>query len=87
MFRSRQTGQIAIAQFPNLALWIVIAAAIARRIVSSGSAARTVIDWAAALSLIWWSVDELVRGVNPWRRLLGVGGAAVAVGAVMSLLR
>jgi len=23
-------------------------------------------------SLIVWSLDELVRGVNPWRRLLGI---------------
>ena len=24
-------------------------------------------------SLIWWAIDELLRGVNPWRRLLGGG--------------
>jgi hypothetical protein len=20
---------------------------------------------------VWWAVDEIVRGVNPWRRILG----------------
>jgi hypothetical protein len=23
-------------------------------------------------SLIFWALDEVVRGVNPWRRFLGV---------------
>jgi hypothetical protein len=31
---------------------------------------------AAAVGLIWWAADEVLRGVNPWRRLLG--GAVLA---------
>jgi hypothetical protein len=23
------------------------------------------------MALGWWAVDEVLRGVNPWRRLLG----------------
>ena len=32
----------------------------------------TVAKVVATGSLIVWSLDELVRGVNPWRRLLGI---------------
>jgi hypothetical protein len=38
----------------------------------------------AALALGWWALDEIGRGVNPWRRLLG---AVVLGGLVASLLR
>jgi hypothetical protein len=27
--------------------------------------------------LLWWAADEVLRGVNPWRRMLG-GGMLVA---------
>jgi len=30
----------------------------------------------ATAGLVWWAIDELFRGVNPWRRLLG--GAVLA---------
>jgi hypothetical protein len=38
----------------------------------------------AALALGWWALDEIGRGVNPWRRLLG---AVVLGGLVASLPR
>jgi hypothetical protein len=38
----------------------------------------------ATVALSWWAVDEIVRGVNPWRRLLGT---VVFAGLVVSLLR
>jgi len=38
----------------------------------------------AALALGWWAADEIGRGVNPWRRLLGAAGLAFAL---MSLVR
>lgn len=34
--------------------------------------AGTVLQVVATTSLIWWAVDEILRGANPWRRLLGV---------------
>ncbi len=42
-------------------------------------AVGTVVDVVASVALIAWAVDELVRGVNPWRRILG-GGVLAAVG-------
>lgn len=78
-FRDRRTGRITVAQAPNIPLWIFIATVVARAVVSNGSG-RTALDWIATLSLGWWSLDELFRGVNPWRRLLGlvVAGFLVA---------
>jgi hypothetical protein len=35
----------------------------------------------ATVALLWWSIDEIVRGVNPFRRILGaVVLVAVVVG-------
>jgi hypothetical protein len=85
LFRNRRTGKITIAQFPNLALWLFLATIVLRPIVPGGTAARTVVDWSGLATLGWWALDEVVRGVNPWRRLLGLGGCAVVVvGAVSS---
>jgi hypothetical protein len=86
LFRSRTNGRITIAQFPNLALWIFLAMVVLRRVVTDGTAPRTVIDWVAVLALAWWAVDEVVRGVNPWRRLLGVAGCGFVITGVIALL-
>lgn len=32
-----------------------------------------VLTWTGRILLIIWGIDEIRRGVNPWRRLLGVG--------------
>ena len=86
MFRNRRTGRITVAQFPNVALWIYFAMAGLRRVVTNGTAPRTAIDWIAVAALAWWAVDELFRGVNPWRRLLGLGGCGLVVVTLVSLL-
>jgi hypothetical protein len=49
-------------------------------------AVRTCITWVGVSALAWWAVDEIMRGVNPWRRLLGVAGCAFAVARVVSLV-
>ena len=86
-FRSRTTGHITIAQFPNLPLWIFFVTVGLRRIVATGSATRTTVDWIGVISLGWWAVDELLRGVNPWRRLLGLVGTTFALAGVVALVR
>jgi hypothetical protein len=86
LFRNRATGEITIAQFPNLALWIYLATAVLKRFASDGGSFRTTIDWCGVAALGWWALDELIRGVNPWRRLLGLGGTAFAVAGLTALL-
>jgi hypothetical protein len=58
-----------------------------RWLVPEDSAAFTVLRVVALAALGWWAVDELVRGVNPWRRLLGVAGCVVVVAGIVGLLR
>jgi hypothetical protein len=80
LFRNRRSGGIAIAQLPNLALWGFLVALLVRWILPLSSHVREVVDVIAVAFLAWWSVDEVVRGVNPWRRILGsIVGALVAV--------
>jgi hypothetical protein len=69
-FRNRETGGITIAQFPNVALGVFLGAAVVRWFVPHGWFHST-LDLVALVALAWWAVDEVVRGVNPWRRLLG----------------
>ena len=85
-FRNRQTGRITVAQSPNLPLWIFFVMVIARWIVRTDGVARTSVDAIAVAALGWWATDELFRGVNPWRRLLGLIGGAFAVAGLVSLL-
>lgn len=83
LFRNRQTGQITIAQFPNVALWLFFATVALRWVVPNGSGARWAVDGVGAAALAWWAIDELVRGVNPWRRLLGLGGCLVVLATLI----
>ncbi len=71
-FRSRVTGRITIAQFPNVSFAIFLIASAVRRLADPTGAAGTVVTVVATGALLWWAVDEVVRGVNPWRRFLGV---------------
>ena len=70
VFRDRTTGKIVVAQFPNAALitWLVATVAAA---LTSGTV-HTVAGYVATGALVIWAVDELLRGVNPFRRALGV---------------
>jgi hypothetical protein len=87
VFRNRRTGRITIVQIPNTALWLFLATVVARRIVAGAGPAHTALAWAGAVTLGWWALDEVVRGVNPWRRVLGLGGCAVVAAGVVSMAR
>ena len=73
LFRSRSTGRITVAQPPNVSLIGFLILTTARWIFAPSGAAGTVLDVAASGALAWWSIDELIRGVNPFRRILGAG--------------
>lgn len=79
LFRNRQTGSITVAQVPNLPMWIFLASVLLRWAVSGDSALGPWIEGIALASLSWWAILEVRRGVNPWRRLLGVGGIAIVI--------
>ncbi|AWN37076.1 hypothetical protein [Methylobacterium radiodurans] len=80
-FRSRVDGRITVGQWPNLPLWLFIGlTAVGFALDPAGTLGRAA-RAGALLCLAWWALDEVVRGVNPWRRFLG---AAVLVGMAVS---
>ena len=79
LLRDRTTGRITIAQFPNLSLAIFLGAVGLRWALSPTGTLATVVDVVATGALAWWGLDEVIRGVNPFRRMLGV----VVLGAIL----
>jgi hypothetical protein len=79
LLRDRSTGQIVIVQPPNLPMRIHAASVVTRGLLPAGSDVRRAADVAAVLSLGWWAADELVRGVNPFRRIVGAATLVVLV--------
>lgn len=70
-----------LAQFPNAPLLVALAAMLVRALGGWPAA-----DAVARAALIVWAYEELARGVNPFRRLLGlVVLAAVVVGLAADL--
>jgi hypothetical protein len=80
MFRDRRTGSWTVAQWPNLPLWLFAVLTLASGLTREASDWSRWLAVAADLALGWWAADELLRGVNPWRRLLG---AATLAGLVI----
>jgi hypothetical protein len=83
LFRDRQTGKVVIAQLPNLPLSLFLIAAGIRWLLHPAGTVGTIVSVVATTALAWWSVDEVARGVNPFRRALG---AVVLAATVASLL-
>ncbi len=54
-----------------------------RRLLDPTGSLDTALRVIATGGLLWWAADELIRGVNPWRRLLGGG---VLAGQLVQLL-
>ena len=76
-FRDRRTGRVVVGQAPNPPILAFVALEGVRRLAQPSGRAEDVLRWGGTAALAWWSVDEVVRGVNPWRRLLGVVGLVV----------
>lgn len=83
MFRSRTDGRIVIGQRPNVSLWIFIVSRVVGAFLDAGTRPAAVARVVATWAIVWWAVDELVRGVNPWRRLLGSTVLAVQIVALL----
>jgi hypothetical protein len=82
LFRNRQTGEITVAQAPNPPLLIWLLATIARVVFDPSGWLGTALTIVATTALIVWSLDELVRGVNPFRRIVGAVILALQIFAV-----
>jgi len=71
LFRNRQTGAITIAQAPNLVLWIVIAGSVLIWAWHPAGHPGVALEIVVRAAILIWAIDEIWRGVNPWRRCLG----------------
>lgn len=71
VFRNPDTGELVIAQWPNLPLAIFLVATAARLLLHPGGAAATAVSVLGGAALVWWAVDEVLRGESLFRRLLG----------------
>lgn len=83
VFRSRKTGRITLAQLPNWQLVVWFMASAVMWLVHPQGRVRDVLVVLASAALALWAGDEVLRGVNPFRRILGV---AVLVWLVLSLV-
>ena len=84
LFRNAKTGRLTIVQWPNPALWLYLAATLVRRVFAPGGAAGTAVTLTAAICLVWWAGDEVLRGDSRFRRGLG---AVVLIAFVVGLLQ
>lgn len=82
--RDRKTGRIVLAQLPNVPLALFLAATVLRRIFDPAGRLGTAIDVVATGALVWWAGDEVLRGVNPFRRMFG-GAVLLAIVAALLL--
>jgi hypothetical protein len=83
MLVSRQTGRLTVVQWPNISLLVFILLSIASHLYHSTGAAGSFVRVFADVALLVWAGDELARGVNPFRRTLGL---VVIVATIASMI-
>jgi hypothetical protein len=82
MFVSRHSGRLVVAQWPNVPLAAFLLLFVVSRIFHPSGSMGTFIRVLGIAALLVWALDELLRGVNPFRRILG---AAVLLATVSNL--
>lgn len=88
LFRDRVHGGITIAQFPNWSLGLWMVCLVVRIVGHPKGTTGTVVEVVGTAALAVWALDEIARGVNPWRRILGtVVLAATIVGVTTHLTK
>lgn len=70
-FRNPQTGRVVVAQPPNPPLVVFLGGTAARWVFSPTGTAGDALSVVTTAALAWWSIDEILRGESPFRRVLG----------------
>ncbi len=83
-FRDPRSGRVVLGQRPNLPIILWGATLVARQLAEDGSDVERLLDWTSLAFLGWWAIDELVRGVDPFRRTLGLAGCLFVAWGVLS---
>jgi hypothetical protein len=71
LLRSRETDRITLVQLPNLALGLFVLLRVTEALLRRGTV-HDLLHWLGTGALVWWAIDEVLHGVNPVRRLVGV---------------
>jgi hypothetical protein len=79
IFASRQSGRLTVAQWPNVWLWILVFLTAGLHVLHPSGSAGHLTRVLADVALLVWAGDELIRGVNPFRRILGVFVLALTI--------
>jgi hypothetical protein len=79
MFASRQSGRLTVAQWPNIWLWIFVILTVGLHVFHPRGSAEHLTRGLADVALLVWAGDELLRGVNPFRRILGLFVMAITI--------
>ena len=86
-FADRSTGRIVIGQRPNAPLILFAGAWLANAVLHPPGLAGSALQTLEIGSLIVWAGDEVIRGVNPWRRTLGAVTLLYAMSRVAGVSR
>ena len=70
-FENRETGRITVAQFPNWPLFAIAFGWVVLFFADDGSLVHDAVRVAVTGLWLFWGADEVIRGVNPFRRVLG----------------
>jgi hypothetical protein len=69
-FRNPNTGEIAVGQSPNASILLWTGA---RGLALVWHTREQALRRVAAAALVFWALDEALRGDSPFRRVLGAG--------------
>lgn len=83
-FRNPDTGRVVVVQVPNVPLILFLVLRGLELVLSPHGWVKDALHWGGTAALAWWSVDEVVRGSSPFRRVLG--GLVLAYVVVSALL-
>ena len=84
--RDPRSGKVVLGQRPNLPIILWGMTVVARQLAEDGSDVERLLDWSSVAFLGWWAIDELVRGVDPFRRTLGLAGCLFVAWGVLTRL-
>jgi hypothetical protein len=73
LFRNRRTGRLTVMQWPNISLSVFALSSLALHVLHPRGGIKAATRILADVALVTWAADELLRGVNPFRRILGGG--------------
>lgn len=80
---NRTSGKIVVAQVPNPSLAVWLMSSLVHRAFHLPHTVATTLQVVSYGAGFYWAANELIRGVNPFRRLLGIGVIALLAASLI----